>query len=55
MERKWLRLAKEETQEGMDRELTAYRVTLSQVAPFKYMGIVLAAEDDDCPAVGRNL
>ena len=55
MERKWRRLKEEEDQEGTERSLTAYGVPLSQVAYFKYLGRVLAAEDDNWPAVVRNL
>ena len=55
MERKWRRLAKEESREGTERILNAYGVPLSHFTSFKYLGIVLAAEDDDCLAVVRNL
>ena len=55
MERNWRRLAEEEEQEGTERALTAYGVYLSQVTSFKYLGIVLAAEDDYWLAVVRNL
>ena len=55
MERKWRRLAEEESWEGTDRALTSYRFPLSQVASFKYMWLVLAAEYNNCPAVVRNL
>ena len=55
MERKWRRLAEEEAREGTDRSLTAYGVPLSQVTSFKYLGRVLKAEDDNWPAVVRNL
>ena len=37
------------------RALTAYGVPLYQVTSFKYLGRVLAAEDDYWPAVVRNL
>ena len=46
MERNWSRLAEEEEQEGTERALTSYGVYLSQVTSFKYLGRVLAAEDD---------
>ena len=38
MERKWRLLAEYEVQEGKERSLTAYRVPLSQVTSFKYLG-----------------
>ena len=55
MGRKWRNLAEEEAWEGTERALTAYRVPLSQVTSFKYLGIVLVAEDNECPVVVRNL
>ena len=55
MERKWHRLSEEESQEGTEREITAYGVPLSQVTSFKYLGRVLAKEDGNCPEVVRNL
>ena len=36
-------------------ELTSYRPPLFQFTSFKYMGKVLASEDDNCPEVVRNL
>ena len=35
--------------------ITAYGVPLSQIVYFKYLGRVLAAEDDNWPVVVRNL
>ena len=55
MDRKWRSLAEEEAREGTVRALTAYGVPLYQVTSFKYLGRVLAAEDDYWPAVVRNL
>ena len=55
MEIKWRRLAEEDAQEGTERSLTSYGLTLSQVTSFKYLGIVLAAEDNYWPEVVRNL
>ena len=55
MEINWRRLAEEGAHEGTERSLTSYGVPLSQVASFKYMGIVLATEDNYWPAVVRNL
>ena len=52
---KWCRLTEEEAQVGAERALTSYGVTLSQVNSFNYLGRVLAAEEDDWPAVMRNL
>ena len=45
----------EEAQEVMGKSLTEYGYPLSQVTSFKYLGIVLAAEENDWPAVVRNL
>ena len=55
MERKWRRLAEGEAREGTERALTAYGLSLSQVTPFKYLGLVIAAEDNDWLAVVCNL
>ena len=46
MERNWRRLVEEEAWEETDRALTAYGVPFSQVTSFKYLGQVIAAEDD---------
>ena len=54
MERKWRRLAEEEARKVTERSPTAYRVPLSQVTSFKYLGQFIAAEDDDWPEVMRN-
>ena len=45
----------EEVRAGTERSLTAYGVPLYQVNYFKYLGQVLAEEDDAWPAVVRNL
>ena len=55
MERKWCYLEEEEAREGMYRALTSYVVPPSQITFFKYLGRVLATEDDDWPEVVRNL
>ena len=55
MERKWNRLEEEDVREGMERALTDYVLTLFQVTSFKYLVRVLEEEDDDWPAVIRNL
>ena len=55
MESKWRRLEEEEAQEGTERAITDYIVPLSQITFFKYLGRVLAEEDNDCPEVVRNL
>ena len=55
MERKWHHLAEEEAWEGTETALTDYGVPLSQVTSFKYLGRVLAAEDNDWPEVVHNL
>ena len=55
MERKWCRLEEEEARAGTERALTAYGSLLSQVTSFKYLGRVIAEENEDCPVVVRNL
>ena len=55
MERKWRHLAEEEAQEGTERALTAYGSPLSQVTSLKYLGRVLAKEDDNWTVVVCNL
>ena len=55
MERKWRRMAEEEAWSGLERALTDYGVYLYQVTSFKYLGRVLASEDDDWMSVVRNL
>ena len=55
MERKWHRLAEEEAREGTDRALTAYRVPLSQVTSFKYLGQDLETEGNDWLSLVRNI
>ena len=55
MDRKWRRLAEYEVWEGTERSLTAYGFPLYQVASFKYLGRVLAAEDNNWPEVVHNL
>ena len=54
-DRKWWRLAEEEARAGTDMEFIAYEVLLAPFTHFKYLGQVLAAEDDDWPEVVRNL
>ena len=55
MERNWCRLEEEEAQAGTERAFTTYGVPLSQFTSFKYLERALMAEDDDWPAVVRNL
>ena len=43
----------EEVQEGKDRSPNTYGVALYKVTSFKYMGQVLAAEDENLPSVVR--
>ena len=54
MESKWRRLVEEEAREGTERALTAYGFPLSQVTSVKYLGRVLAEEEDDWPPVVHN-
>ena len=55
MERKWCRLVEEEARSRTDMKLTAYGVPLSQFTSFKYLGRVLAAEENEWSAVVCNL
>ena len=56
MERKWRRLEEEEeARERTERSVTAYGFFISQVTSFKYLGRVLAVEDNDCPELVSNL
>ena len=52
---KWRRLAEEEARAGDETVITSYGIPLLPVTSFKYLGQILTAEDDDCPAVIRNL
>ena len=55
MERKWHRLKEEKARQGIERAITSYGSPLAQVTSFKYLGRVLAAEDNDWPAMVHNL
>ena len=55
MEKKWRRLEEEGEQAETYRSLAAYGVPLYQVASFKYLGRVIAEEDNNWPAVVHNL
>ena len=48
-------LVEEEEQAGAEAEITAYGIPLTPFTLFKYIGRVLLAEDDNWPAVVRNL
>ena len=48
-------MAEEEARDGTERALNAYGYSLSQVTSFKYLGRVITVEDDDFPAVVRDL
>ena len=50
-ESKRRRLAEAETQENSERVFEAYGAPIESVTEFKYLGIILTATDDDCPAV----
>ena len=54
-ERKCRRLSEEELRESSQRAFQAYGEPLETVTSFKYIGRVLTAGDDDCPAVAGNL
>ena len=48
-------MEEEEAREGTERSLTDYGVPLSHVTSFKYLGRVLAVENNNCPSVVCNL
>ena len=54
-ERKIRRLVEKETRENSERVLEAYGAPIKSVSEFKYLGRILAATDDDWPAVVGNL
>ena len=54
-ERKRRRLAEAETRENSEWVFEAYGAPIESVTEFKYMGRILTAIDDDCPAVVGNL
>ena len=54
-ERKIRRLAAAEGEAATERAFEAYGRRLNPVKEFRYLGRVLNATDDDCPAVARNL
>ena len=55
MERNIRCMAEEEMRESAERAFQAYGRPLETVTYFKYLGWVLAAADDDWPAVVGNL
>ena len=54
-ERKRCRLETEEMREITERAFQAYVRRIETVTPFKYLGRIMAALDEDCPAVVGNL
>ena len=54
-ERKRQRLAEAETRESTERALEAYGAPIKHVTESKYLGRVLTVNDNDWPAVVRNL
>ena len=54
-ERKRWQLAAEEEREVTARDFSAYGRPLDMVTPFRYLGWVILAADDDWPAVVKNL
>ena len=54
-EKKWRLLAEEDAKAGTETTITAYRIPSTPVTSFKYIGIVLSAADEKCPAVVHNL
>ena len=55
MEKKWSLLAEEESWAGTERALTDYGALLSQVTSFKYLGRVIASDNNNCLSMVRNL
>ena len=54
-ERKRRRLVETETRENSERAFEAYGAPIESVLEFKYLGRILAATDNDWPAVVENL
>ena len=54
-ERKQRRLVEEEAWSGTEKVITPYWIPLAPVTSFKYLGRVLSASDENCPAVVQNL
>ena len=54
-ERKRRRLAETETRENLERAFHAYGQPMEAVLEFRYLGRLLTATDDDCPAVAGNI
>ena len=53
--RKWHRLAGGEERAGSEKAITAYGIPLAPVTSFKFLGIILAAADDDWLELVSNL
>ena len=53
-ERKRRQMAKTELRDSTERAFEAYVNPLETVTKFKYLGRVMTAGDDDCPAVAGN-
>ena len=49
------RLAEEEVRAGAEAAFTAYGIPLAKVTSVRYLGSVLSADNNYCPAVVRNL
>ena len=54
-EQKRRRLAEAEKRENLERAFEAYGALIESVTEFKYLGRILAANDDDWPSVVGNL
>ena len=54
-ERKRRGMEEKELQESSERDFQAYGEPLETVTLFKYLGQVMMAKKDDCPAVAGNL
>ena len=54
-ERKRRRMAETELRESTERAFEAYGNPIEAVSSFKYLGRIMTAGDDDCPAVAGNL
>ena len=55
VERKRRRLAETETREDLEREFSAYGKPMEVVTEFRYLGRLLTAMGNNCPAVAGNI
>ena len=48
-------MAESELRESTERDFEAYSNPIEAVSSFKYLGRIMTAGEDDCPAVAGNL